>query len=83
MARYFITGIAGGTGGVFEVLGHLLDSESGQDITMSVVCPPISQNLATSARQQVQEQLVPSVNAQIAAMGIPLVLIASDIEWVC
>ena len=83
MARYFITGIAGGSGGVFEVSGHLLDAASGQDASMSVVCPAINQSLATSARQQIQEQLVTAVNMQLVASGIALTLIASDIEWVC
>lgn len=83
MARFFITRVGGGDGGVFEVTGQVLDRDAGINTGLSVGNLLIDTAAYTSARQQIQEQLVSAVNLQLIASSIPLTFIASDIEWVC
>ena len=83
MARYFIHSVSGGAGGFFSVNGQVLDADAGVDTGFSVDRLFVDPALTASARQQIQDQLVPAVNAQLVNSQIPLVFIASDIEWVC
>ena len=83
MARYFIHSVFGGAGGFFSVNGQVLDKDADIDTGFSVDRLYVDPAVSTSARQQIQDQLVPAVNAQLANSQIPLVFIASDIEWVC
>jgi hypothetical protein len=83
MARYFITGFSGGSGGNFGVTGQLIDHAIDVDLGLSVDSIPTDPTSSTSVRQQIQSGLVAALNAQVTAANIPLTLIATDIEFVC
>jgi hypothetical protein len=82
MARYFITGFSGGSGGNFGVTGQLIDHSIEVDMGLSVDNIPTDPAASTSVRQQIQDGLVPALNAQLPSY-LELTLIASDIEFVC
>lgn len=83
MARLFITGFATQGSGVIGVVGFVHDAARDIYIGLTIDNIPIDTASSTSVRQQVQDGMVAAANAQLVASAVDLVLIASDVEYVC
>jgi hypothetical protein len=83
MARYFITGFTGGSGGQFGVTGQLIDQSANVNTGLSVDYIQVDLASASTVRQQIEAQLVPALNEQLVSSSIDLILVDSDIEYVC
>lgn len=80
MAKLFITGFGAHTTNTLRVIGFYTDTTTGQYETIDLAGLVFDPNIATSVRQQLQDNLVPEFN-QTFAGRIPAI-IASDIEYV-
>lgn len=82
MARLFITGFVPQGDCVVGVQGFVSDRSAGIYQTLTIDNISFDPSIATSARQQVQDAMVQHANDLFTAMGIPLTIVASDIEYV-